>query len=77
MKRMGFAPQWMRLIMMCVSTVRYSVVVNGEPCGCIVPTRGLRQGDPISLCLFLICVEVLSSMLTRANRKVAYGSSHF
>jgi hypothetical protein len=67
MRRMGFAPRWIYLIMMCVKTVQYSVLVNGEPCGCIQPSRGLRQGDPISPYLFLICAEVLSNMLTQAN----------
>ena len=32
----------------------YSVLVNGEPCGMIHPTRGIRQGDPISHFPFLI-----------------------
>lgn len=41
MRGMGFAHQWIQLIMMCVSTVKYSVLVNGDPCGNISPTRGL------------------------------------
>jgi ribonuclease HI len=69
MSRMGFAPRWVQLIMMCVSTVKYAVVVNGNPSGYFQPTRGLRQGDPISPYLFLICAEVLSSMVSEANNK--------
>jgi hypothetical protein len=69
MRRLGFAPRWVRLIMMCVTTVKYAVVVNGNPSGCFQPTRGLRQGDPISPYLFLICAEVLSSMVSEANNK--------
>ena len=54
---------------MCVSTVSYSVLINGEPKGRIVPTRELKQGDPISPYLFLLCAEGLSAML----RKVENG----
>ncbi len=54
--------------MTCVSTVRYSVIVNGNPVGNIQPTRGIRQGDPISPYLFLICSEVLSSLLNHAEQ---------
>ena len=68
MRQMGFDPRWIHLIMMCVTTVNYSVLVNGEPCGNIKPSRGLRQGDPISPYLFLLCAEVLSYMVTHANR---------
>ena len=48
MRRMGFATRWIQLIMMCVTTVKHAVVVNGNPSGCFLPTWGLRQGDPIS-----------------------------
>jgi hypothetical protein len=68
MKRLGFDSRWIRLVMMCVKSVQYAIVVNEVPCGHINPTRGIRQGDPISPYLFLICAEVLSSMVTQANQ---------
>jgi hypothetical protein len=64
--RLGFAPRWINLILMCVTTVRYSVLVNGTPCGYICPQRGLRQGDPISPYLFLLCAEGLNALLKKA-----------
>ena len=65
MWRMGFKDRWISLMMMCVTTVSYLVLINGEPKGKITPTRGLRQGDPISPYLFLLCAEGLSTMLRR------------
>jgi hypothetical protein len=67
MKRMGFGERWITLIMMCVRTVKYSVIVNGNPCGLITLSWGIRHGDPISPYLFLLCAEALSAMITRAN----------
>ena len=65
MRRMGFQDRWISLMMMCVNTVSYSVLINGEPKGRIAPSRGLRQGDPISPYLFLLCAEGLSAMLQK------------
>jgi len=48
MIKMGFASRWIRWIMMCVETVDYSVIVNNESVGPIIPGSGLRQGDPLS-----------------------------
>ena len=68
MRRMGFHEKWISLIMMCVTTMEYSVLINGEAKGKINPTRGLRQGDPITPYLFLLCIEGLSAMLKKEER---------
>ena len=65
MRKMGFHERWISLIMMCVTTVSYSVLINGEPKGKITPSRELRQGDPISPYLFLLCAEGLSAMIKK------------
>jgi hypothetical protein len=67
MRKMGFHPRWVSMIMMCISTVSYSLLVNGEPHGYFNPTRGLRQGDPLSLYLFLLFAEGLHSLITQAS----------
>ena len=51
----------------CVKTVSYLVLVNGEPCGMIQPTRGIRQGDPLSPFIFLLCIEGLNGRIKKAE----------
>ena len=66
MKRMGFNEKWVELVMKCVSTVTYSLLINGEPIGNIKPSRGIRQGDPLYAYLFLLCSEGLHRMIKKA-----------
>lgn len=64
--KMGFCRQWREWIMKCITTVTYSVLINGEPSRVITPQRGLRQGDPISPYLYIICTEGLSHLIKQS-----------
>lgn len=55
------------VIISCVLTVSYSILVNGKPGAQILPIRGLRQGNPLSPYLFLICREGFSSLINNAE----------
>ena len=71
MRKLGFHKKWIGIVMRCVTSVKYAIRINGQPCGQIQPTQGLRQGDPLSPYLFLICAEGLSALLHCAAQKNA------
>ena len=55
LQRMGYDPQWVKMTMECITSVQYIVLLNGQPRGHIIPQRGLRQCDPLSPYLFIMC----------------------
>ena len=67
MRRMGFHETWVALMMECITTVSYFLLINGEPTSTIKPTRGIRQGDPLSPYLFFLCIEGLHGLLNKAT----------
>ncbi|CAL1410909.1 unnamed protein product [Linum trigynum] len=69
MTKLGFNERWIHLIMECVTTVSFSLLVNGHKTEWFKPTRGLRQGDPISPYLFLLVAEGLSGLISVAERE--------
>ena len=59
MEKLGFNSRWRNLMLQCISTVTYSIRINGKQCGQISPTHDLRQGDPFppfsSFCVLKVC----------------------
>lgn len=66
MCRMGLSRGLSARVMNCLSSVTHSFRVNGQLTEKKAPSRGLRQGDPISPYLFLLCGDVFFFMLRRA-----------
>ncbi|XP_062028881.1 uncharacterized protein LOC133744867 [Rosa rugosa] len=64
--KLGFASRWIQIVMKCVSSMAYSILLHGEPSPLITPTRGIRQGDPLSPYLFILCSEGLSALISQA-----------
>ncbi|XP_059658319.1 uncharacterized protein LOC132304581 [Cornus florida] len=63
---MGFGGRWRRWILFCISSARFSVLMNGAPTDFFSSSRGLRQGEPLSPFLFLFVMEALSRLLKKA-----------
>ena len=73
---MGFSAKWIHWMTLCVESVDYFVLVNNNKEGLIISGRGLRQGDPLSLYLFIIGVKGLSSLIRDAEgHEVISGTS--
>lgn len=60
-----FPNQMIKLIMSCISTRSISILLNGETLDNLNPSRGFRQGDPLSPYIFILCMEYLGSLIER------------
>lgn len=71
--KLGFNDYVVNLLLYCVTSARYSICHSGREFGNIVPSKGLRQGDPLSSYLFLIFTEGLSAILKQYEQSSLIG----
>ncbi|KAL0455879.1 UNVERIFIED_CONTAM: hypothetical protein Slati_0927100 [Sesamum latifolium] len=66
--RFNFHPRFISLLISCVPTLSYSLMLDSQKFDYSHPQWGCRHGNPLSLYLFLFCAKALSHLLTRGKR---------
>ena len=64
---MNFNERWINWIMECVTTIHYTLLINGNIIQSFTPSKGLKQGDSLFPYLFLMCANILSLSLMKAE----------
>ncbi|KAF7835238.1 ribonuclease H [Senna tora] len=65
LRKMHFPSRWIQLIMQCIMTVSYNLLISGNLTVDFQPSCGIRQGDPISTYLYILCANVLSCLIKK------------
>ena len=69
LKAFRFPDELIKLIMSCVTFTTISILLNGVKLSSFQPTRGIRQGNPLSPYLFILCMEYLRFLINESCRK--------
>ncbi|KAK0584046.1 hypothetical protein LWI29_006910 [Acer saccharum] len=67
LRKMNFPPRLIELILDCISTTSLCFLLNGKSVCEVQPSRGLRQGCPLSPYLFILCAEAFSCLIKKAE----------
>ena len=66
LEAMGFGPSFRQWILLFYTDIESAVMVNGWTSLFFQPSRGVRQGCPLSPLLYVLCAEVLACSLRSA-----------
>jgi len=69
LKAYGFDHNWIRWVMALVTTISFSILLNGSPSRTFKPSRGLSRGDPLSPFLFVLMMEGLGRAIIAAREE--------
>lgn len=75
LRRHSFSNNFCKLVQECISSAWFSIFINDSPFGFFTSSRGIRQGDPISLALFTILSDLLSRILAWSEEGKLSGVS--
>ncbi|GAA0162266.1 hypothetical protein LIER_18394 [Lithospermum erythrorhizon] len=73
MLAMVFPQRFVFLLQCCITKANFSINLNGTMKGWFASIRGLRQGDPISLFLFILVLEIFNGLMRKASSSCALG----
>lgn len=71
-KALLFPSKIIKLIMMCVTSPRFTLMLNGVPNGFFNPKRDLRQGDLMSPLLFVLCIEYFTRVTKYVGKQTTF-----
>jgi hypothetical protein len=74
--KLGFHSNWIRWVMECVTTIRYTIRFNGQMLESFIPTRGIRQGGTLSPYLFLFVADGLSCLIRKEIKNNSLRELH-
>ncbi|KAK6782057.1 hypothetical protein RDI58_019853 [Solanum bulbocastanum] len=72
LRKMGFDEVFIDMVWRIMANNWYSIIINGKRHGFFHSTRGLKQGDPLSLALFILGAEMLSRSLNNLQQNPLY-----